>query len=157
VASQRLPPTWARSTTTGSGGGSGSPRPGGVITAHTASIVPVVVTGSTHTVALVSPLSVCASEKEGWGLTVIESNTLGTPVVATDADGLRDSVRDAETGFLVPMGDVAAFAERIGLLLENDALALRMSKAALDWSRTFDWEIAADEMARALEEARSGR
>jgi len=101
-----------------------------------------------------SRVSVCPSEKEGWGLTVIESNTLGTPVVATDADGLRDSVRDRETGFLVEMGDVETFAARIGALLEDDDLALRMSKAALAWSRTFDWEIAADEMARALEDAR---
>jgi glycosyltransferase involved in cell wall biosynthesis len=101
-----------------------------------------------------SRVCVCPSEKEGWGLTVIESNTLGTPVVATDADGLRDSVRDRETGFLVEMGDVDAFAARIGALLDDDELALRMSKAALAWSRTFDWEIATDEMARALEDAR---
>jgi len=104
-----------------------------------------------------SRVCVCPSEKEGWGLTVIESNTLGTPVVATDADGLRDSVRDTETGFLVEMGDVSAFAQRIGALLGDDALALRMSKAALEWSHSFDWEIAADEMARALEDARCGR
>jgi glycosyltransferase involved in cell wall biosynthesis len=45
---------------------------------------------------------VCPSTKEGWGLTVIESNALGTPNVTTDAPGLRDSVRDGETGFLVP-------------------------------------------------------
>jgi glycosyltransferase involved in cell wall biosynthesis len=104
-----------------------------------------------------SRVCVCPSEKEGWGLTVIESNTLGTPVVATNADGLRDSVRDGETGFLVEMGDVAGFASRIGALLENDALAMRMSKAALHWSKSFDWELAADEMAEALEDARGGR
>jgi glycosyltransferase involved in cell wall biosynthesis len=104
-----------------------------------------------------SRVCVCPSEKEGWGLTVIESNTLGTPVVATDADGLRDSVRDTETGFLVEMGDVSAFAQRIAALLGDDALAVRMSKAALEWSHSFDWEIAADEMSQALEDARCGR
>ena len=98
---------------------------------------------------------VCPSEKEGWGLTVIESNATGTPVVATDAPGLRDSVRDGETGFLVPTRSVDAFAERIGQLLEDDALSLRMSRAALDWSKRFDWDVAADEMAEALEAARS--
>ncbi len=100
---------------------------------------------------------ICPSEKEGWGLTVIESNALGTPVVASDVDGLRDSVRDGQTGFLVPSGDVSAFAERIATLLGDDALSTQMSKAALEWSRTFDWEIAADEMAVALEDARCGR
>jgi glycosyltransferase involved in cell wall biosynthesis len=100
---------------------------------------------------------VCPSEKEGWGLTIIESNALGTPVVATNADGLRDSVRDGETGFLVENRDVASFRDRIAQLLEDDDLAIRMSETALEWSRTFDWDIAADEMAIALEDARCGR
>jgi glycosyltransferase involved in cell wall biosynthesis len=100
-----------------------------------------------------SRVCVCPSSKEGWGLTVIESNALGTPNVASDAPGLRDSVRDGETGFLVPEGDVAAFAARIGLLLGDDALASRMSQAALAWSRRFDWDHAADQMAEALEAA----
>jgi glycosyltransferase involved in cell wall biosynthesis len=95
------------------------------------------------------------SEKEGWGLTVIESNRLGAPVVASDVEGLRDSVRDGETGFLVEEGSVEGFAERIGELLADDELATRMSGKALAWSRSFDWERAADDMAEALEEARS--
>jgi len=99
---------------------------------------------------------VCPSEKEGWGLTVIESNAVGTPVVASDADGLRDSVRDGETGFLVADGDVSGFARRIGELLRDDRKATEISRAALAWSQRFDWEIATDEMAAALDEA-SGR
>ncbi len=95
------------------------------------------------------------SEKEGWGLTVIEANAMGTPVVATDADGLRDSVRDGETGFLVPDGDLDAFADRVGRLLDDDALATRTSAAALEWSKQFDWERAADDMEAAIERARA--
>ncbi len=102
-----------------------------------------------------SRVCVCPSEKEGWGLTVIEANAVGTPVVATDADGLRDSVQDGETGFLVADGDVAGFARRIAELLRDDRCAQRMSRAALDWSRRFDWAIAADEMAAAVADARS--
>lgn len=93
---------------------------------------------------------VCPSEKEGWGLTVIESNATGTPVVATDAPGLRDSVRHGETGFLAPTRNVEAFAARIGELLADDVLATRMSRDALAWSREFDWDRAAGEMADAL-------
>lgn len=105
---------------------------------------------------LLAEARVCVfpSEKEGWGLTVIEANAVGTPVVATDADGLRDSVSDGETGFLVPDEDVEAFAARIGVLLEDDDLATRMSSAALAWSKRFDWERATDDMEDAIERAR---
>jgi glycosyltransferase involved in cell wall biosynthesis len=98
-----------------------------------------------------SRVCVCPSTKEGWGLTVVESNAYGVPNVASDAPGLRDSVRHGETGFLVREGDVEAFAERIAALLSDDALAARMSAAALAWSRGFDWERAADQMAASLE------
>ena len=97
---------------------------------------------------------VCPSEKEGWGLTVMESNALGTPVVATDADGLRDSVRHGETGFLVSDGDIDGFAERIGDLLHDDHLSETMSAAALAWAKRFDWERATDDMARSIESTR---
>ena len=98
---------------------------------------------------------VCPSEKEGWGLTVIESNAVGTPVVATDADGLRDSVRDGETGYLVASGDVDGFARRIGELLADDGLSASMASAALAWSKQFDWDKAGHEMAAAIQETRS--
>jgi len=104
-----------------------------------------------------SRVSVCPSAKEGWGLTVIESNAVGTPVVATDAPGLRDSVHDAKTGFLVPYADVEAFADRIGRLLSDEPAAAEMSAAALAWAAHFDWERAADEMAESLEAALAGR
>jgi glycosyltransferase involved in cell wall biosynthesis len=100
---------------------------------------------------------VCPSVKEGWGLTVIEANAVGVPVIATDAPGLRDAVRDGDTGFLVPEGDVAAFAERIERLLADDALAARMSGAAAAWARNFTWDAAADGMERVLEEVVAAR
>ena len=81
---------------------------------------------------------------------MIESNALGVPNVASDAPGLRDSVRDGETGFLVAPGDEAGFADRIGRLLGDDALAQRMSDAALAHAKRFDWERAADQMEAAL-------
>jgi glycosyltransferase involved in cell wall biosynthesis len=98
---------------------------------------------------------VCPSEKEGWGLTVIESNAVATPVVAADAPGLRDSVRHGETGYLAAFADVDAFAERIAALLEDEALSLRMQQAAYAWSKEFDWDRSAAEMAQCLETARA--
>ncbi|HEX2485882.1 MAG TPA: glycosyltransferase family 4 protein [Myxococcota bacterium] len=101
--------------------------------------------------------SACASDKEGWGLTVIEANAVGTPVVATDAPGLRDSVRHGETGFLVAPGDVRGFADRITELLTDGARAARLSERALEWARTFDWDLAARDMADALALTRAER
>jgi glycosyltransferase involved in cell wall biosynthesis len=98
---------------------------------------------------------VCPSSKEGWGLTVIEANAVGTPNVTSDAPGLRDSVRDDETGFLVAEGDESGFAERITALLLDDGLAERISRAACSWSRRFDWGRAAEEMRAAIEGARA--
>jgi glycosyltransferase involved in cell wall biosynthesis len=105
---------------------------------------------------LASRVCVCPSEKEGWGLTVIEANATGTPVVASDAPGLRDSVRHGQTGFLAQPRSVEAFADRIGELLSDDALATRMSRESLAWSKRFHWDTAASELAAALEDARSG-
>jgi glycosyltransferase involved in cell wall biosynthesis len=105
---------------------------------------------------LLAEARVCVfpSEKEGWGLTVIEANAAGTPVVATNADGLRDSVQDGKTGFLVDDEHVDGFANRIGELLADDELALRMSRDALAFSKRFDWERATDDMVAAVERAR---
>ena len=54
-----------------------------------------------------------ASPKEGWGLTNVEAEACATPVVASNSPGIRESVRDGETGFLVPHGDVEALAARV--------------------------------------------
>jgi glycosyltransferase involved in cell wall biosynthesis len=101
-------------------------------------------------------ICVCPSAKEGWGLTVIEANALGTPVIATDAPGLRDSVDEGRTGFLVPDRDIGAFAKRIDQLLSDASLGSRLSRNGLEWSQRFDWDTAADRMAQSLEAARHG-
>lgn len=85
-----------------------------------------------------------SSLKEGWGLTSIEANGCGTPVVASDVPGLCDSVRDGETGFLVPFGDAEAMADRIGRILGDAALAARLQSQSLLWARSHTWDMVAD-------------
>ncbi len=104
--------------------------------------------------ALLATTRACAfpSEKEGWGLTVIEANALGTPVVASDTPGLRDSVRNGETGILVRPGDPEAMAEALARLLEESAFSAQMQRAAHAWSQRFDWDRAADDMESAIEQ-----
>lgn len=101
-----------------------------------------------------SHLFLNASPKEGWGLTVIEANACGVPVVGSDRPGLRDSILHGKTGFLVEYGDAGAFAERALEILRDHALWERLSRAGLEWAATMTWERTADEMERVfLEEA----
>ena len=86
-----------------------------------------------------------ASPKEGWGITNLEAAACGTPVVASDSPGIRESVRDGETGFLVPHGDPAAMAARMDALAADPALVARLGAAGVPFARAFSWERAARE------------
>jgi len=94
------------------------------------------------------------SPKEGWGLTVVEANACGLPVVASARPGLRDSVRDGETGLLAPYGDAAAFAAAALRLLREPGLWERQSAAARAWAATFDWDRCARESLELFARAR---
>jgi glycosyltransferase involved in cell wall biosynthesis len=91
------------------------------------------------------------SAKEGWGLTVIEANACGTPVVAADAQGLRDSVKDGETGLLYPHSDTDAMADAIVKLLKDKGLRTRLGEKSLAWSKEFTWDKAADKVEAMME------
>ena len=88
--------------------------------------------------------------REGWGLNVIECNALGIPSVAYDVPGLRESVKDGETGFLVRSGDFISLAEKSICILRDNALRKVLSLNALEYSREFNWDKTADELMRAL-------
>jgi len=87
-------------------------------------------------------VAVNSSLKEGWGLTSIEANACGTPVVATNVPGLCDSVRDGETGYLVPFGDAAAFAAAVRRVLADPEGAAAMRERGLAWAARHTWERA---------------
>jgi len=80
------------------------------------------------------------SPKEGWGLTVVEASACGTAVVATDAPGLRDSVRRDETGLLVPYGDDRALADALVRVLTDASLRARLEQGGLAWASRFRWD-----------------
>ena len=88
---------------------------------------------------------VTTSAKEGWGLTVLEANACGTPVVASNVPGLRDAVRDGKTGLLYPYGDHQALATAVLRLLRDTAMRERLGAEALSWARSFTWDRAAEE------------
>jgi glycosyltransferase involved in cell wall biosynthesis len=75
-------------------------------------------------------VSSLSSVHEAMPLSVIESMAACLPVVATDCGALRDLVVDGETGYLVPVGDVAALADRLVVLADHPALRVRLGKNA---------------------------
>jgi glycosyltransferase involved in cell wall biosynthesis len=88
---------------------------------------------------------VLPSLKEGWGITNLEAAGCGTPALAADNSALRESVRDGETGFLVPTGDVQALAGAMARVATDEALRERLGTGARAFARTFSWERTAQE------------
>jgi glycosyltransferase involved in cell wall biosynthesis len=72
------------------------------------------------------------SRKEGLPYGVLDAMAHGRPVVATDIPGHRQLVAEGASGFLVPVGDVAAAADRLAGLLCDPDLRRRMGRAALE-------------------------
>jgi glycosyltransferase involved in cell wall biosynthesis len=91
-----------------------------------------------------------ASPKEGWGITNLEAAACATPVVASNSPGIRESVRDGETGFLVPHGDVPAMSAAMRRIAESRELVVALGTHARIFAESFTWERAADETERHL-------
>ena len=83
------------------------------------------------------------SPKEGWGITNVEAAACGTPAMASDSPGLRESVRHGVTGYLVPHGDAGALAERMKALAADRALVERLGHAARAFAEGLSWDAAA--------------
>lgn len=87
---------------------------------------------------------------EGWGITVIEANASGTPVIASNVPGLKDSIIHGKTGVLVPPGDVDQFARLMIDFVLHEKYRLRLSDQAYIWSQQFSWERSANEYFRVI-------
>ncbi len=83
------------------------------------------------------------SPKEGWGITVMEAAACGTPSLASDSPGLRDSVVDGQTGCLVPHGDAAALARQMLRFAADRPLVDRLGQAARRHAEAHTWDAAA--------------
>ncbi|MEO6331981.1 MAG: glycosyltransferase family 4 protein, partial [Gemmatimonadaceae bacterium] len=96
--------------------------------------------------------TVLASPKEGWGISNLESAACGTPVIAGDSPGIRESVINGETGFLVPRSDVPAFAAAMRGLVAQPDLVRTLGEGGRRFAEQFTWERSADETLRHLEQ-----
>jgi cellulose synthase/poly-beta-1,6-N-acetylglucosamine synthase-like glycosyltransferase/glycosyltransferase involved in cell wall biosynthesis/O-antigen/teichoic acid export membrane protein len=80
------------------------------------------------------------SSVEGWGITVIEANACGTPVVASNVHGLRDSVINGKTGILVPERNIKEFSKAIITLISTRKDYKKMITDAKEWAQNFSWK-----------------
>jgi len=83
---------------------------------------------------------VLSSSHEGLGVVVMESLSLGKPVVASDIDSMNDILTNNQNALLFPLGDVSALANALRKLEEDRGLLQRLSINALSSSQYWDVE-----------------
>lgn len=89
-----------------------------------------------------SSVFVLSSRFEGFGLVLLEAMQSGLPCVTFDCPfGPSDVVGDRVNGFVVPDGDIPAFAEKLSLLLEDDTLRKTYSQNSVERAKLFDVRV----------------
>ena len=97
-----------------------------------------------------SHIVVNTSMKEGWGITNIEANACGTPVISANVPGLKDSVKEGLSGELYEYGNINELAELIVDFISNNKIEF-YSNGALEWASKFEWDDSADKMIAKIE------
>ena len=93
-------------------------------------------------------LHLSTSQGEGWGLCVLEAAAAGVPTVAYDVEGLRDAVRDGETGWRVGDGElIEDVTARAVTELADSARRAAVAAACRAWAAQFSWDRSAARMA----------
>ncbi len=86
------------------------------------------------------------SLKEGWGITNIEANACGTPVISSDVPGLRDSVSNGHSGLLYEYGNIEQLADIIKKVISDNTYRELLSNGAVEWANKFSWDESAEKM-----------
>jgi len=95
----------------------------------------------------------CGSYSEGFGLPPLEAMACRCPVVSTNAGGPGDFIKSGSNGYLVPVGDAEALADRIvNVLTLNEVEWRAMSDAALATATQYTWHDATNLLENALRE-----
>lgn len=104
-----------------------------------------------------SHVTVMPSLKEGWGLTNIESNSVGTAVIAADSPGLRDSVSDGRSGLLYKHGDIGQLTDKLISVLSDESLRIKLEQGGREWASQFNWDKAAREFEQQILKITDGK
>ncbi len=86
------------------------------------------------------------SYSESFGLVGLEAQACGCPVIAADVAGLRSVVRDGVTGYLVEGDNPAAYAERLGRILDDPQLSDQMGRRGTLLAQRFGWSRTAERL-----------
>jgi glycosyltransferase involved in cell wall biosynthesis len=87
---------------------------------------------------------------DGYGLVIQESMSCGTPVVTTPCGGGPESIRDGQTGWLVPPRDVDALVDRLRFAAANRDKVFEVGRAARARAETWTWAQAGEALVKAL-------
>ena len=94
---------------------------------------------------------VVCSYSESFGLSALEAQACGTPVVGTDVGGLKHIVADGHSGFLCENRDPSEFAGRLKTLLADGDLQKRFASNAVERAASFTWDRTGAELAELYE------
>lgn len=74
---------------------------------------------------------------EGLPKSLIEANAIGRPIITCNSVGCKDAVKDGYNGFLIPIKDAKALAEKLDMLLSDRALRKRMGRNARSYAEKY--------------------
>ncbi|HET8698208.1 MAG TPA: glycosyltransferase, partial [Gammaproteobacteria bacterium] len=95
---------------------------------------------------------------EPFGITPVEAMACGTPVIGSNVGGIKYSVVDNETGFLVPPNEPDALARQLAELCGNARLGKRLGRAALRRAqRLFTWRTVTAAIAALYDDVQAGK
>lgn len=93
------------------------------------------------------------SDNEGTPVSLIEAQAACIPVISTDVGGVRDIVKDGDTGYVVPVNDASLFAEKVLELVENEKKRQKMSQNGWTFVKdTFNYHTLAANIDRLYKE-----
>ncbi|MBT2575439.1 N-acetyl-alpha-D-glucosaminyl L-malate synthase BshA [Bacillus sp. ISL-51] len=84
----------------------------------------------------ISDLKLLLSEKESFGLVLLEAMACGVPCIGTNIGGIPEVIKDQVSGFLVNVGDIQAASEKALTILEDKQLSKRLTEQALKMVKT---------------------
>lgn len=98
-------------------------------------------------------LTVSASLREGWGLSILEANSWGVPAAAVRSVGLKDSIRHGETGWLAETEDQLGQVVHTALRqLREPEFAVAIAARCRSWVRSFPWSTMINRFMATLEQ-----
>jgi glycosyltransferase involved in cell wall biosynthesis len=93
------------------------------------------------------------SPNEGWGISSLEAQRVGTIAIVSDAPGLRDTIVAGETGWAVPHGDVRSLMAAMKRAIAEPDERHRLELAGIERAKRYTWDAAATETLAVLQTA----